>query len=692
MNFHNAIFPLIIGYIDPGTGGYVLGSGFTGLLIAAGSVFLVFLRKIWSYFKKRPFFIILILIILGYGIYMFVRDGMKDSDGKYNHKIIILGFDGLSPKILDRLMLERKLPHFLKLKQEGDYQHLATTNPPQSPVAWSSFATGKNPGKHDVFDFILRDPKDYSISLSLSHVQKNKPKTVLKAKGFWWYTSLKKVPTVVLGCPLTFPPEKIYGRMLSGMGVPDVRGTEGTFSFYTTQRVAKLAMGNVFWVNKGPTIVSYFWGPKYSNITGAVLKARVPFKVQLNQGRESVTMEYQQKKIDLKKGQWSAWQGITFNTGLLSKVYGIFKVYVVEIEPEFKLYVSPINFDPRHPLFAVSYPPEYSKEIAQRNGLFYTLGMPFDNWGVNEGLLSEPPFLEQVYQAFIERKDLLDLELGRFKKGVLYCYFGMPDIIQHMFWRYIDPEHPMFDAHEAVKYKGVIDQWYQRMDDVLGDAMGHMGKEDTLIVLSDHGFDTFRRAVHINSWLRDNHYLVLKDPTAIRGTPLFANVDWSKTKAYALGFGGIYINQKGRERDGIVSPGEDTQKIKTEIIQKMEGWTDDQNNGQVIHRIYRNEEIFFGDYANRAPDLFIGFNIGYEASWQTALGGAPDDLIEDNLKKWSGSHLFDPDLVPGILMSNKKIMIQNPSLYDLTPTIIKLIGYTDEEIKNFDFDGRPLLV
>ena len=682
---------MIIGYIDPGTG-YILGGSLGGLLIAIGSLGLIFLKKMWRFLKKPPFFVTIILIILGCIIYMFIKDKMEEGAQGYNHKIIILGFDGLSPKITERLMQEGKLPNFLKLKEMGDFQQLATTNPPQSPVAWGSFATGKNPGKDGVFDFILRDPHDYRISLSLSHVQKDKPKKVLKAKGFWWYTSLKKVPTIVLGCPLTFPPEKIYGRMLSGMGVPDIRGTEGTFSFYTTERMVKMAqMGNVTWVNKGPVIVSYFLGPKYFSLWGAVNKARVPFKVLVNEPQESVTIEYQNKKMELKKGQWSDWQAVTFDTGLFRKIDGIFKIYLVEVGPEFKLYVSPINFDPRNPLFAVSYPPGYSKEIAKNNGLFYTQGMPFESWGVNEGLLSEGPFLEQVDQAFNERRKLLDLELRRFKKGVLYCYFGMPDIIQHMFWRYIDPGHPMYDAHGAVQYKGVIDQWYQRMDEALGDAMEHMGKEDTIMVLSDHGFDTFRRAVHINSWLRDNGYLAFKDPGAMIGAPLFANVDWSKTKAYALGFGGIYINLKGRERDGIVNPGDEMQTIKTEIIQKMKGLTDeDRNNGPVIHRIYRNEEIFWGDYANQAPDLFVGFNISYQASCQTALGEAPGELIEDNLKKWSGSHFVDPGLVPGILLSNREIVKQAPSLCDLTPTILKLIGYTDEELKNFDFDGRSL--
>jgi len=683
--------PMILGYIDPGTG-YTLTGGIGGLAslgLIAGGMLLAFLKKIFLFFKKRFSLFIILLIIAGGIAYMIIEGSTKGIPGKYDHKIIILGFDGLSPKITERLMQEGKLPNFVRLKAMGDYRHLATTNPPQSPVAWSGFATGKNPGKHDVFDFIIRDPKNYSISLSLSHVLNDKPKTVLKAKGFWWYSSQKKVPTIVLGCPMTFPAEKLYGRMLSGMGVPDIRGTEGTFSFYTTEKILKAAMmGNVTWVNKGPLIVSYFLGPKYSSFDGKTQKAKVPFKVEGE--REGVTIQYQNKKINLIQGQWSNWEGITFNTGLFQKVHGILKFYLIETQPEFKLYVSAINFDPRDPFFQISYPPQYSNEIAQKNGLFYTQGMPFESWGVNEELLSEGPFLKQVEQAFNERKDLLDLELGRFNKGILFCYFGMPDIIQHMFWRYIDPGSPLYNAQSPDKYKDTIDEWYQRMDAVLGEAMNHIGPQDIIIVLSDHGFNTFRRMVHINSWLKDQGYLTLKDPAATSGGPMFRDVDWSKTKAYALGFGGIYINQKGRDRDGVVNPGNDTEMLKTEIINKMKLWFDDQNNEAVVHHIYRNQEIFWGDYARQAPDLFVGFNIGYEASWQTALGEVPNVLIEDNLKKWSGSHLYDPSLVPGILFVNRKVTKQDPSLYDLTPTILKLIGYSTQELRNFDFDGSPL--
>ena len=556
---------MILGYIDPGTGYTLSGGagGLAGLLIIAGGMILAFMKRILLFFKKRPLLLIIILMISGVMAYMIVKDRTKETAGNYGHKIIILGFDGLSPQITERLMREGKLPNFARLKEMGDYRHLATTNPPQSPAAWSGFATGKNPGKHGVFDFIVRDPKDYMISLSLAHVQKGKPKPVLKTKGFWWYSSQKKVPTIVLGCPMTFPAEKLYGRMLSGMGVPDIRGTEGTFSFYTTQKTFKPAMmGNMTWVTQGPLIVSYFLGPKYSSYDGTTRKAKVPFKVELHKDRQSVTLQYQNKKIDLKKGQWSPWEEITFNTGLFQKVDGMMKFYLVEAQPEFKLYVSPINFDPRHPFFPISYPPQYSQEIARKNGLFYTQGMPFESWGVNEGVLSEGPFLEQVEQTFKERRDLLGLELGRFKKGILFCYFGMPDIIQHMFWRYIDPGHPLYNADTSQQYKFTIDEWYQRMDEVLGDAMKHIGPQDTIIVLSDHGFNTFRRSVHMNSWLMDHGYLTLKDPAATSAGPMFKGVDWSKTKAYALGFGGIYINQKGRERDGVVGPGKETETLK----------------------------------------------------------------------------------------------------------------------------------
>lgn len=684
---------MFLGYIDPGSGFTIFnfGSWLIAILFAFLGLFLVFLKRISNFLKKYKkigiFFILFIVsLILIIGVIM-------NKKSTFDKKIIILGFDGLSPKIAESMMEKGELPNFNKLKEMGSYRHLLTTNPSQSPVAWAGFATGKNPGKNGIFDFIVRDPETYSLRLSLSDIEKGSPVKAIKNKCFWQYTSDEKIPTTIIGCPLTFPPDKIYGRMLSGMGVPDILGTEGTFTFYTSESLSndKDIGGKVFKVNKSPIMIMDIIGPRISILGGKTDNLKVPFKVILQEDNDSVFVQFQNNKFELKKDEWSDWKDVTFKSGLFKKIKGIFKFYLVEVQPEFKLYISPINFDPRSPLFPIAYPKSYSKELADNIGLYHTQGMPMDTWAVNENRLGEEVLLEQADVVLKERKRILDFELKRFNKGILFCYFGLTDTIQHMFWRYIDPHHPLYGENAPQEYKETIKKWYKKMDNVLGDVMKRLDEKDTLIVLSDHGFDTFRRAVHINTWLRRNGYLELKNPYAESGAELLKDIDWLKTKAYAIGFGAIYINQQNRERDGIVKPGQETELLKKEISLKLKEWQDEKYNKPIINNVYKQEDIFFGKYAKDTPDLYIGFNAGYRASWQTALGGVPEYLIEDNLKKWSGDHLFDPMLIPGVLFLNKKIDKKQPSIYDITPTILKIIGYNKDELQKCNFDGELLL-
>ena len=285
---------------------------------------------------------------------------------------------------------------------------------------------------------------------------------------------------------------------------------------------------------------------------------------------------------------------------------------------------------------------------------------------------------------------MLDFELPRFTKGVLFAYFESVDTVQHMFWRYLDTENPLYEKDAAQKYQNVIEQWYARMDAVLGDCLAAMRKDDVIIVVSDHGFGPFRRVAHVNAWLKKNGYLVLKNPLAETGSELLADIDWSKTRAYAIGFGGIYINQKNTEGEGIVQPGSQTQQLKEEIARKLQNWNDEKNNQPLVHKVYKSEELFWGDYAKDAPDLYIGFTIGYRASWQTAMGAVPACPVEDNLKKWAGDHLFDPALVPGVIFSNRKITNEKPTLYSVAPTILSILGYQSGQIKKCDFDADAL--
>jgi predicted AlkP superfamily phosphohydrolase/phosphomutase len=637
--------------------------------------------------NKQLWAVIAVTLVLA-GLFTGVLTAKREA--AFNKKIIVLGVDAMDPAITERLLAEGKLPNFARLKETGSYSRLTTTNPAESPVAWAGFATGKNPGQNGVFDFIERDPQTYDLKLVFSGRDGKNPEKILKAKAFWNYVSEKKISVTVLSCPDTFPPDRVHGKMLSGMGVPDILGTEGTFTFYTSEPVKadKDIGGRVVQIKKEQTIKANLIGPRKTENGGEIKNAKIPFKLIL-QGQGRVQVEYQDKKIELETGRWSGWNEAVFDLGFFRKSKGIFKFYLISTEPEVRLYVSPINFDPRSPFFPISFPGGYAGELAREVGLYHTQGMPMDTWAVNEERLSEDAFLQEAETVFKERQVILDLELGRMKGGVLFCYFENIDTIQHMFWRYTDPRSPSYQ--DDPKYKNEIEKWYVRMDRVLGDILGKLTSNDTLIVLSDHGFGSFRRAAHLNSWLKAKGYLSLwQDIPNASDQELFQAVDWDNTQAYALGFGGIYINQRGREARGIVAPGEETESLKKKIAAELKTWIDEPSGEAVVRNVYRREDIFHGPYAKNAPDLYVGFNPGYRVSWQSAIGGVREKLVEDNLKQWSGDHLFDYTTMPGVIFSNRKILRKDPSIYDITPTLLKETGFTDREIQQEGFEGNPL--
>jgi predicted AlkP superfamily phosphohydrolase/phosphomutase len=295
--------------------------------------------------------------------------------------------------------------------------------------------------------------------------------------------------------------------------------------------------------------------------------------------------------------------------------------------------------------------------------------MPHDTWALSEGRLDEKAFLELTDEILNENKLILNEGLKEFKTGVFFYYFEVLDAIQHMFWSYIDPKSPLYEANS--EYSDTIYKYYEKMDQILGDILKKVNSDTTLIVISDHGFGPFRRSVHLNRWLLENGYLVLTDAKN-EGREFFEDVDWAKTKAYALGFGGIYLNRTGREGQGIVRESE-AEQLKRQIQEKLKQWQDTATGENVVKEAYDADDIFNGPYKKDAPDVFVGFNSGYRASWQTALGGTPNLLIEDNLKKWSGDHLVDPGLVPGVIFINKKVKLNKPKITDIADIVLTIL-------------------
>lgn len=636
-------------------------------------------------------FLIPVALFVGLTLHLNIAgcSNAKSSDNMTNKKVLILGFDGMDPKILKQLVDEEKMPNFKRLMIEGDFKPLKTSMPPQSPVAWSNFITGMNPGGHGIYDFIHRDPKTMTPYLSTTRAEtsqssitignwviplKSGKVTLLRhGKPFWELLEDNNIPTTVFRVPANFPPKESSTYQISGMGTPDMLGSYGTFFYYTDENIEKfgeVSGGRVIPVKvRNNKVDAKIPGPKNTFKKGAP-ESFVDFEVYLDKENPVAKIVVQGQQVLLKKGEWSEWVRIQYEIiPLLQSVSGICRFYLKETQTNFKLYVTPVNIDPAEPAMPISSPDSFAHELCEAIGPFYTQGIPEDTKALSEGVLDDSEFLQQADIVMNEELKMFEHELKRFKSGVLFFYMGRVDQLGHMFWRTMDKKHP---AHNPeTKYESVIESAYVDMDDMLGKAFEKVDDNTTLIVMSDHGFAPFYRAFNLNTWLKNEGYVTLMDDSE---GELLLNVSWSRTRAYGLGFNGLYVNLIGREKNGIVRPGKKVDELLEEISKKLLEIRDPKTGLHVIKTVYRAEDIYSGAFLKNAPDLIVGYNKEYRASWETVLGKFPKELLRDNTEKWSGDHLMEADLVPGVLLSNKKIKLEKPALYDLAPTILAEFG------------------
>jgi predicted AlkP superfamily phosphohydrolase/phosphomutase len=595
-------------------------------------------------------------------------------------KVIVIGLDGLEPSIVERMVERGELPHFRQIAcTGGTYTRLRTTYPAQTPVAWSSFVTGTNPGGHGIFDFICRDPQTYLPDLALSRYERPKnvfsqPAVVNRRQGvpFWKLLTDAGIPSTILRCPVTYPPDTVNGKMLAGVGVPDLRGGQGTGTFYSQNAVQAQEHENVVHLGAGDKLSTHVIGPRNTRLKPPA-DATAEIHVEVDRAAGKLTIRGGGFAIEAKERGWSPWLRVKFKFSMLQSVSGIVRFYVKQLSPAIEFYASPVNFDPAAPLFAVTSPAEYGRQLSDQIGLFSTLGMAEDHNGLNNGRFDEAAYLAQCELVLSERERMAFFELQRFREGLFFVVFDTPDRVQHMLWRFRDRQHPYFDPDRVGDLESSIEEHYRRYDPLLARVLEHVDENTLLIVLSDHGFNTFRRAVHVNTWLCQNGLMALKNgnkPGEDAGDG-FAAVDWSRTYAYALGLGGIYLNRKGREREGIVDAGEDTERVCRAIQRGLTGLPDENAQKIAINSVSRREEIYSGPYVKDAPDLQVNYAPGYRVSWQTSLGGAPHGLFEDNLRRWSGDHIIDPEAVPGILFMNRPATHNQADIRDLAPTTLQ---------------------
>ncbi len=603
-------------------------------------------------------------------------------------KVILIGMDGLDPRIVENLILKKRLPNFKALGLMGGFFRLRTSTPAQSPVAWTSIATGSNPGQHGIFDFIHRNPGNYKPQFSIfnkntKNLLRKRELTflpVIKQDTFWDIAAKNDIPAVVIRWPVTFPPKRNKVRLYAGLGVTDLKGDLGQYTVYTDKRMeSDNADGEkIISVKRiGNRISTYINGPQVETFKDPY-EARQKITIKIISG-DQIDISTDAQKITAKVGGFSNWLKVRFKVGFTKTLAGIVRFYLKQATDNFELYMTPIQIDPLDPAYVISNPDKYVVELSEKIGPFYTQGIPEDTKALTEGFLTEEGFIRMCDDIIQEQEKILYYELDRFRDGILANVFFTTDRIQHIFSVTNDPNHPLYDMNYAKKYGHVIEEFYVKMDKIIGNILSAVDDRTALMVCSDHGFGGYRRSVHLNTWLKENGFLKLTTknfPDAPDGGAMFQFVDWSKTYAYSLGLGSIYLNKKNREKNGEVSD-HDALKVLNDLVSKLLKFKDIDSGQPVVSNAYRGIDIYQGEQMEFAPDLVVGFNDGYRASWQTALGGTPPCLMEDNLEKWTGDHIFDPALIPGILFTNFSIPHKKPSVTDIAPLILSSLGLTE---------------
>ena len=640
-------------------------------------------------------------------------------------RVMILAIDAMDHGMVRDLMGQGRLPNFSALAREGVFMPLVTSMPPLSPVAWTNFITGMNPGGHGVFDFLRRTPgavtdgflpedgisqmrASASASASERHIpltsyvwpEQREHRLVRKGVPFWDILAAQGVPATIYKMPANFPVSDSPSRVLSGLGTPDIEGSYGTFSCFTDRAVdrdrhvtggrgfpAAVEQGVVRIVDDdGRTTSPLLHGPVNPFLSKRLpleeRRQRVPFDVYVDATEKTAAICLQGNDVVLREGEWSSWLDVRFDLLPPAKsVHGIVRFLLQQAAPSFRLFASPVHLAPGTRGLATQ---GFDLHLRDKLGPYYTKGMSEETKGLTEGMLTPDEYLDQSDMVLNERLAALELLLSEFTSGVLFVYLSTLDLDAHVMWKHTDPKHPAHQTGSSGRHAGHIVGRYEKMDDVLGEVRSQLRPDDRLYVISDHGFAPFRREFNLVTWLQREGYLVYASPLKARLSTSYADIDWKRTRAYGVGFNGLFVNLQGREAEGAVAPAQRNRLVAEIRARLLE--VRDVNGAAVFRSVYRPEDIYSGSELAAAPDLVLGYAAGCGPSDESVLGTWSEDEIADHMRGFSGHHFVDYELVPGVLFCNRKLTAARARLEDVTVTVLKDFGIDPAE----QMTGEPL--
>jgi len=508
-------------------------------------------------------------------------------------RVLVIGLDSAPLAWVERWVAEGRMPNLGRLMANGAVGILRTVNPPLSPAAWSSFATGMLPAKHGVYDHVYRRPGSYDVAPTNSRRR--------MGKTLWQIIGEGGGKVGVINVPETYPPVPVNGFLLSGMDTPS------------------------------------------------------------------------------DDADWA-------------------------------------------------YPPELKAELERAVGGYRVFGRR------SKENLSRA--IAGMHETIPMRCRTAEYLWGKYQPDFMILVFMETDIIQHKCWKYLDPAHPEYTPEGARRYGAVIPDIYTRIDQELKPLLEQVDERTTVIIMSDHGAGPLYKSLYLNNWLVSHGLMHFKRDAVTRVkralfqlgfTPetmlnltatlrvgivdqvtslirtkmwrqgrttlaqrLFlswADVDWPRTQAYALGGSttGFYINLKGREPQGCVEPGDEYERVREEIMHRLMQWRDDTTGWPVVERVYRREELHQGPYADRMPDViftardeaYVGFG-AHEFGNKALMRSSP--LFNAHHRMDGMVALYGPAIRRGV-------RLETHSIVDLAPTILYLLGYPIPA----DMDGRVMV-
>ncbi len=656
------------------------------------------------------------LMLLAVALIAAVFGGLGAGAQTPVENVIVLGIDGLDYTLVRQLVDEGRMPNFARMEREGQFGPLETAIAPQSPVAWSNFITGLDSGGHGIFDFLHRDLEG-GLPFGMPYASTARPaeegpelefgrwivplwgggiELARHGTAFWQLLADDGIDTTIVRMPANYPPIGVGDRELSGMGTPDLRGSPGEFFFFTTDRrqfmKTDVTGGFIYPTDVidgrvTATLVGIDDNPLTKDEEDAVT---ADFTVYVDPDNDVAKFEAGGSEFILKAGEWSDWVSIDFELmPYVTSISGSVRFFLKSIRPEFEVYVTPIQIDPNEQASPISEPASFAEELAEvTGGGFYTQEMPEDTKAIQAGVFDIDDFLAQTTHTRDETIAQYRHLLNTWNGGFLFSYFGSADQTSHVLWGITqDPEHPAYEPEAHARYADVIPAIYEEFDALVGETLEQIDDDAMLVIMSDHGFASWTRTFHINSWLVENGYMTLQRRVERPVKDFFTGVDWRRTQAYSVGISALYLNLRGREPQGQVAPG-DRMALLEQMERELLATIDPATGTPAVTKVYIRERDFH-DRGNIeiGPDIIVGFAHGVRGSGNNALGGIAAEFLSDNTDDWSGDHIMDHRTVPGVLLASRPMQRQATSLQNLAAALLAEFG-----IEGFPDGSEPITV